>query len=77
MCIIRKPFTKYRKEDKMNSQDVYLGIKEVAELLGLKYHHTRNLLYADEEFKCYSYGRTRRWKLSDIIAFREKHLVCV
>ncbi len=44
----------------MNSQDEYLGIKEVAELLGLKYHHTRNLLYADEELKCYSYGRTKR-----------------
>ncbi len=53
----------------------FLSIKEVVDFLGLKYHHTRNLLYADLELKCYGYGRTKRWKLNDIIAFQERHLL--
>ena len=53
----------------------FLSLKEVADFLGLKYHHTRNLLLADSMLVCYCYGRTKRWKLSDIIYFRERHQV--
>lgn len=57
------------------NKEVYLCLKEVADFLGLKYHHTRNLLYADSELKCYSYGRIKRWELNDIIAFKERHAI--
>lgn len=49
----------------------FLSLKEVADFLGLKYHHTRNLLLADSMLVCYCYGRTKRWKLSDIIYFKQ------
>ena len=62
------------KEDTVDKKN-FLSIKEVAELLGLKYHHTRKLLYADTELQCYGYGRTKRWALADIIAFQERHLL--
>lgn len=55
----------------------YLSIKEVAEFLGLKYHHTRNLLLADKQLKYYVYGKTKLWKLSDIIDFQHRHLSAV
>lgn len=58
-----------------NIKEIYLSIKEAADFLGLKYHHTRNLLYQDTTLVCYSYGRTKRWKLSDIIDFRERHMI--
>lgn len=43
-----------------NIKEIYLSIKEAADFLGLKYHHTRNLLYQDTTLVCYSYGRTKR-----------------
>ena len=70
-----------------NIKEIYLSIKEAADFLGLKYHHTRNLLYQDTTHHtrnllyqdttlvCYSYGRTKRWKLSDIVDFRERHMI--
>ena len=53
----------------------FLTIKEVADFLGLKYHHTRKLLLADSTLNCHQYGNKRMWKLSDIVAFQEKHLI--
>lgn len=61
----------------MNISEQFLSIKGVANFLGLKYHHTRKLLLSDPLLKCYSYGRTKRWKLSDIIDFQERHLIAV
>lgn len=59
----------------MQNDKKFLSIKEVADFLGLKYHHTRNMLLADSLLVCYEYGRTKRWELNDIIAFRERHAI--
>jgi len=56
-------------------KEQFLTIKEVADFLGLKYHHTRKLLLADSTLNCHQYGNKRMWKLSDIVAFQEKHLI--
>lgn len=64
-----------KKEKTMYITKEFLSLKEVADFLGLKYHHTRKLLLADSTLVCYCYGRTKRWKLSDIINFRESHQV--
>ncbi len=56
-------------------KEEFLTLKEVADFLGLKYHHTRKLLLADPILKCYQYGTKRMWKLSDIIDFQERHLL--
>ena len=53
----------------------FLTIKEVADFLGLKYHHTRKLLLSDPILQCHQYGTKKMWKLSDIIAFQERHLI--
>ena len=57
------------------NKEQFLTIKEVADFLGLKYHHTRKLLLADSTLNCHQYGNKRMWKLSDIVAFQEKHLI--
>lgn len=59
----------------MENSKQFLSLKEVANFLGLKYHHTRNLLLSDSLLVCYAYGRTKRWELNDIIAFRERHAI--
>lgn len=64
-----------RKGNTMDKKDIYYTIQQVADFLGLKYHHTRKLLLADSELECYGYGRKKLWKLSDIIAFKERHLL--
>lgn len=56
-------------------KEQFLTIKEVADFLGLKYHHTRKLLLADSTLNCHQYGNKRMWKLSDIVAFQEKHFI--
>ena len=56
-------------------KEQFLTIKEVADFLGLKYHHTRKLLLADSTLNCHQYGNKRMWKLSDIVAFQERHLI--
>ena len=56
-------------------KEQFLTITEVADFLGLKYHHTRKLLLADSTLNCHQYGNKRMWKLSDIVAFQEKHFI--
>ena len=56
-------------------KEQFLTIKEVADFLGLKYHHTRKLLLADSTLNCHQYGNKRMWKLGDIVAFQEKHFI--
>lgn len=73
MLTNRERFTKYRKEQNMQNNEKFLSIKEAADFLGLKYHHTRKLLLKDSLLVCYEYGRTKRWELNDIIAFKERH----
>ncbi len=58
----------------MNTEN-FLTITDMANFLGLKYHHTRKLLLADPELKCYSYGTKRLWKLDDIEAFKQRHII--
>ena len=76
MLINSKQFTKYIKENKMKVE-TFLTIQQVADFLGLKYHHTRKLLLADSTLNCHQYGNKRMWKLSDIVAFQEKHFITV
>ena len=74
MLINSKQFTNYTKENKMKVE-TFLTIQQVADFLGLKYHHTRKLLLADSTLNCHQYGNKRMWKLSDIVAFQEKHFI--
>ena len=64
-----------KKEIFMEDKEIYLCIQQVADFLGLKYHHTRKLLLADPTLNCYQFGNKRMWLLSDIVAFQERHLI--
>ena len=54
-------------------EEVYLTLYEVAEVLGLKYHHARKLLLKDTTIGFYEYDGKRVWAKSDIIAYRDRH----
>jgi len=51
----------------------YLTLYEVAEFLGLKYHHARKILLNDTSIGHYDYAGKRLWAKTDIIAFRDNH----
>ena len=53
--------------------EVYLTLYEVANLLGLKYHHARKILLSDTTIGFYEYDGKRVWAKADILAFRDKH----
>lgn len=59
--------------DKSPLEKAYLTLYEVAETLGLKYHHARKLLLKDTTIGFYDYGGKRVWAKADIIAFRDRH----
>lgn len=56
-------------------EKAFLTLYEVAELLGLKYHHTRKLLLNDSSIGFYDYNGKRVWAKTDVEKFRDKHFV--
>ena len=52
-----------------------VSTKEVAEILGLKYHHARLLLYNCKTIGCYNYGKVKRWVLKDVLAYKQNHYI--
>ncbi len=60
---------------KTSIEKAYLTLKEVAEMLGLKYSHIRKLLLQDTSIGFYDYEGKRLWAKADIITFRDRHFV--
>lgn len=60
---------------RQTTDDVYLTLKEVAQLLGLKYHHARKLLLEDTSIGFMQYNRKRLWLKSDILLYMQRHMV--
>lgn len=52
-----------------------INLTQAAELLGLKYHHARKILKADNTIGCYVFGRKKLWNKCDIIELRNRHFV--
>ena len=59
--------------DKSPLEKAYLTLYEVAEMLGLKYHHARKILLNDDTIGFYDYYGKRVWAKTDILAFRDRH----
>ena len=59
--------------EKSPLEKAYLTLCEVAELLGLKYHHARKILLNDTTIGYYDYAGKRVWAKTDILAFRDRH----
>ena len=58
----------------LNLKDT-VSTKEAAEILGLKYHHARLLLYNCKSIGCYEYGKIKRWVLKDVLAYKQSRYV--
>ena len=52
-----------------------ITLKQAAQILGLKYHTARNILYNDNTIGCVDYGSKKLWVEDDILNFKCKHYV--
>lgn len=52
-----------------------IPLKEVAEILGLKYHHTRKILLNTSSIGYYNYSGKRLWNKEDVLEYKRKHYV--
>ncbi len=52
-----------------------ITLKEVAEILGLKYHHTRKILLNTPSIGYYDYGGKRLWNKKDVLEYQSQHYV--
>ena len=52
-----------------------VSTKEVAEILGLKYHTARNILLTDGTIRCIDYGRKRVWIKEDVYRYKRNHCI--
>lgn len=65
----------------LNLQDVdiadkaLISTKEAANILGLKYHCARNMLYNDISIGCVNYGCKKLWVKDEILEYKRKHYI--
>lgn len=53
-----------------------ISLKQVAQILGLKYHTARNILYNEHSIGYVEFTpRKRMWVLADILDFKQKRYV--
>lgn len=52
-----------------------IPLKMVAEILGLKYHHTRKILLNTPSIGYYDYGGKRLWNKEDVLEYKRKHYI--
>lgn len=54
-------------------EKVLITLKQVAEILGLKYHYARKLMLNEKSIGCVNYGGKKLWVRDEIIRYKEAH----
>lgn len=54
-------------------EKVLITLKQVAEILGLKYHYTRKLMLNEKSIGFVNYGGKKLWVRDEIIRYKEAH----
>ena len=52
-----------------------IDMKQIAQILGLKYHTARKIIFNDYTLHFVHFGKRKRlWLKNEILAFKQKHL---
>lgn len=54
-------------------EKMLITLKQVAEILGLKYHYARKLMLNEKSIGFVNYGGKRLWVRDEIIKYKEAH----
>lgn len=52
-----------------------IDMKKTAEILGLKYHTARKMLFEDSSIGYVDYGGKKLWILDDILEYKRNHYI--
>lgn len=57
------------------SEEILVEMKDIAQILGLKYHTARKHILKDKTLRIVMFGTKKLWLRSEIIDFKNKHLL--